>query len=72
MLASAPNMRPKWGRLATSAQSAASPYRSPAMSKISKKQKETKKPAQTTFKEKRAAKKLKQETRPLLSPIAPR
>jgi len=42
------------------------------MSKISKKQKETKKPAQTTFKEKRAAQKLKQEARPMLLPIAPR
>ena len=42
------------------------------MTKISKKQKETKKPAQTTFKEKRAAKKLKQEARPMQLPIAAR
>ena len=42
------------------------------MTKISKKQKETTKPAQTTFNEKRAAKKLKQEARPMLLPIAPR
>ncbi len=42
------------------------------MSKIQKKQKQNKKPAQTTFKEKRAAKKLKQEGPPMLLTAAPR